>query len=153
MKQYKLSDFLPFMEASFEKDKDFTIPVAGVSMLPLLVENRDYIILKKCDLPLEVGDVPLYQRDNGQLVLHRIIEKKADGEYIMSGDNQFLLEGNIYDKNIIAVAKAFIIDGKEVDVSTDTEYLKYKNKFVKNARTRYPVRRLRHLGHRIIYGK
>ena len=144
MPKINMESLLPFIEEAFDRGLDFQIPITGTSMNPLLYQNRDFVKIVKPALPLEIGDIPLYRRDDGTFVLHRVVGFKGDGEYIMCGDNQFILEYGITDKNIIGIAKILIIDGKEIDVDTDTEYLKHKEKYLKNLNTRYPVRRLRY---------
>lgn len=48
----------------------------GDSMFPIIRE-RDLLIIEAVKEPLKVGDVPLYKRDSGQYVLHRIVEIKG----------------------------------------------------------------------------
>ena len=43
---------------------------------------------------------------------------------------------------VIEVGPGGIIDGKEIDVDSDSTYIKYKKKYVKNIKTRYPKRRI-----------
>lgn len=144
MPKVNMETLLPFIQEAFNRGVDFQIPITGTSMNPLLYQNRDFVKIVKPDLPLKTGDIPLYRRNDGAFVLHRVVGIKENGEYIMCGDNQFILEYGITDRNIIGVAKALIIDGKEIDVDSDAEYLKHKEKFLKNIRTRYPLRRLRY---------
>lgn len=151
MKQISMADLLPFIEDAFEKNTTFKIPITGTSMNPFLVEGRDYVLIKKPEFPLEIGDIPLYRRDSGTFVLHRVVDKK-DGGYIMCGDNQFLLEKGITDEHIIGVVCSICQDGKLFDVD-DGEYLKYKSKYIKNVKTRYPIRRLRYRLYRLRHGK
>ncbi|MBQ7115768.1 MAG: S24/S26 family peptidase [Clostridia bacterium] len=143
MPKVNMETLLPFIQEAFNRGVDFQIPITGTSMNPLLYQNRDFVKIVKPDLPLKTGDIPLYRRNDGAFVLHRVVGIKENGEYIMCGDNQFVLEYGITDKNIIGVAKKLIIDGKEIDVDSDADYLKHKEKFLKNIRTRYPGRRLR----------
>ncbi len=147
MSKVNMESLLPFIEEAFNRGLDFQIPITGTSMNPLLYQNRDFVKIVKPVLPLKTGDIPLYRRDNGAFVLHRVVGIKENGEYIMCGDNQFLLEYGITDANIIGMAKTLIIDGKEIDVDTDANYLKHKNKYVKNVGKRYPLRRLRYKLH------
>ena len=58
----------------------------GDSMLPIVREG-DLLVIEAVKQPLKVGDVPLYKRDSGQYVLHRIVEIKR-GKYSMKGDNR-----------------------------------------------------------------
>ena len=144
MPKVNMETLLPFIEEAFSRGLDFQIPITGTSMNPLLYQNRDYVKIEKPVLPLKKGDIPLYRRRDGAFVLHRVVDIKENGEYVMCGDNQFILEYGITDANIIGIAKTLIIDGKEIDVETDSEYLKHKEKYLKNIKSRYPARRLRY---------
>ncbi len=147
MPKLNMETLLPFIEEAFNRGLDFQIPITGTSMNPLLYQNRDFVKIEKPALSLKLGDIPLYRRADGAFVLHRVVGIKENGEYIMCGDNQFILEYGITDKNIIGIAKTLVIDGKEIDVDTDTEYLEHKEKYLKNIKTRYPARRLRYKLH------
>lgn len=150
-KNISMSDLLPFIEEAFGRNTTFKIPITGTSMNPYLVQGRDFVFIEKPVFPLEIGDIPLYRRDDGTFVLHRVVGKNENG-YIMCGDNQFLLEKNITDKHIIGVVCAICRDGKTFDV-TDPDYIKYKNKYVENVKKRYPLRRLRYKLYRLRNGK
>ena len=63
----------------------------GDSMYPL-IQPRDLLVIKKLSRPLRRYDVPLYKRDSGQYVLHRIMKIEKDGSYVMCGDNRSGLE-------------------------------------------------------------
>lgn len=141
-KKINLEALLPFIEEAFERNTTFKIPITGTSMNPLLFEKRDFVFIKKAELPLEIGDIPLYRRRTGEFVLHRIVGKDDRG-YILCGDNQFILEHGVLDSHIIGVVCEMNIDGKTVGVE-DAEYIKHKEKYVKNVGRRYPVRRLRY---------
>lgn len=151
MKQMSMVTLLPFIEDAFQKNTTFKIPITGTSMNPLLIAGRDYVLIKKPQFPLEIGDIPLYRRDTGAFVLHRVVDINEDG-YVMCGDNQFLLEKGITDKHIIGVVSSICRDDKLFDVD-DSEYIKYKNKYVKNVKKRYPIRRLRYKLYRLRNGK
>lgn len=86
-----------------------TLAVTGNSMRPMLASGRDSVILI---LPgnEKKGDVVLYQRENGQYVLHRIIDVTEDG-YIISGDNQAMREP-VKKQQLVAVMEGFIRKGK-----------------------------------------
>ena len=86
----------------------------GDSMYPL-IKPRDLLVIKKPELPLKRLDIPLYKRDNGQYVLHRIIKVK-NGEYYMCGDNRYGLEEGITDRHIIGVLTDIIRHGEKISV-------------------------------------
>lgn len=84
----------------------------GYSMYPLLVQGRDEVILSPLpDRPLRRGDVALYRRDTGILVLHRICRCKEDG-YYMVGDNQVQVEGPLRKEQVIGIMSGFVRKGK-----------------------------------------
>lgn len=65
----------------------------GYSMYPLFVPGRDEAVVAPADPSrLKRGDVVLYRRDGGILVLHRIWRKKGN-EFYLVGDNQKEIEG------------------------------------------------------------
>ena len=68
----------------------------GVSMLPLLREGRDVMIIERFDDRLKKYDVPLYRRGEAY-VLHRIIKVKPDG-YDIIGDNCVSIEREPQDQ-------------------------------------------------------
>ncbi len=146
-KNVSMMEILPFIEEAFSRGATFKLPIKGTSMNPLLYQNRDFVILKSPRLPLAVGDIPLYRRCDGSFVLHRIVGKDENG-YIMCGDNQFLLEKGITDESIIGVTESLVINGKEISVDGE-EYIKHKEKYIKNVGYRYPYRRLRYKLHGI----
>lgn len=96
---------------------------AGTSMMPLLRDRQDKVVLSKQKLCHRKNDVVFYQRDNGQYVLHRIISAK-NGQYILRGDNQSISEYGISDKHIIATAIAFERNNKLIKI-TDFKYKSY----------------------------
>lgn len=90
----------------------------GDSMMPLLKQGRDkMVIVPKPTGRLKKHDVPLYRRDNGQYVLHRIVEVSDNG-YVMLGDNRWTLERGITDQHIVGVLSAVVRKGETVPVTS-----------------------------------
>lgn len=77
----------------------------GVSMLPMLRQGIDSVELSKAPPKLKKYDIPLYRRNNGQYVLHRIVD--VGETYTCIGDAQFVKECGIRDEQIIAVVTSF----------------------------------------------
>ena len=119
----KMAAYEPVIREVLDSGGEFSIRPHGTSMLPMLSDGGDTVILRKKSP--EVGDVVFYKRDSGEYVMHRLIKKRKDG-YMMRGDNQIMNEYGVRDDNIIAVIIAFVKDGKRTEV-TDEEYLKYVN--------------------------
>ena len=90
---------------------------AGNSMNPLIRQGRDILIIERAPGRLKKYDVPLYKRDSGQYVLHRILKVRQD-DYVLCGDNQWHREYGITDRHIIGVLTGVIRDGKEVPVTS-----------------------------------
>ena len=106
--------------SSFEKilDKEGQLIYSNVgdSMLPLIRQGRDLLVIRRQTGRLKKYDVPLYRRDSGQYVLHRVL-KVRDNDYVICGDNRWHRETGITDRHILGVLTAIIRDGKEVPVT------------------------------------
>lgn len=77
----------------------------GVSMLPMLRQELDSVLISPAPEKLQRFDIPLYQRENGKYVLHRVIDVGED--YTCVGDNQFVAEKGIQHRQVIGVVTAF----------------------------------------------
>ncbi len=88
----------------------------GDSMMPLIREGRDLLILEKPEGRLKKYDVPLYKRDSGQYVLHRILKVRRE-DYVICGDNRWQREYGITDRHIIGVLTGIVRDGQEIPVT------------------------------------
>ncbi len=86
----------------------------GDSMYPL-IKPRDLLVIKRPELPLKRLDIPLYKRDSGQYVLHRILKVRKD-DYLICGDNRVGTESGITDRHIIGVLTDIIRNGETISV-------------------------------------
>ena len=94
-------------------------PIAGTSMMPLLKEGRDRVELKPyCHERLKKGDVVLYKKNDGTLVLHRIIRVENGEFFTVLGDHQFNNAERVNKNQISAVACGFFIKGRYVTEKT-----------------------------------
>ncbi len=110
-------------EEQLQKNGKLIYTNVGDSMMPLIRQDRDLLVIRPVHARLKKYDVPLYRRDSGKYVLHRIL-KVRDQDYVICGDNRWSREYGITDKHIIGVLTAVIRDGKEIPV-TDKKYLCY----------------------------
>ena len=90
----------------------------GTSMLPMLRDGDDTVVLSKPKGRLHLFDLPLYRRKDGSYVLHRVVNFGSDGSYTMCGDNQFAVEKGITDDDVIGVVTAFYRKGKPYTVDS-----------------------------------
>ncbi len=82
-------------------------------MLPTVNPETDKIILSPVNRPLKTGDICFYLREENKPVTHRIYKIKKH-RYCMMGDNQYWLEKDVPEENIIAVATKIIRNGEEI---------------------------------------
>ena len=93
----------------------------GTSMMPLLREGRDVMIIERPSGRLKKYDVPLYIRSDGMYVLHRILKVRKN-DYVICGDHCTFKEYGITDDDIVGVLTGVIRDGKTIT----TDSLGYK---------------------------
>ena len=119
-----MSNGISTFEDTIEKHGELVYTNVGTSMMPLLRQKKDLLIIRrKPEGRLKKYDVPLYKRDNGQYVLHRILKVRKD-DYVLCGDHQWHPETGITDRHVIGVLTAVIRDGKTIPV-TDRKYRLY----------------------------
>lgn len=107
-------ELMPLIREQIGRGGSIRIAPKGTSMLPMLRQGMDTVVLSPAPERLRKYDIPFYQRDNGQFVLHRIT---AVGDtYTCVGDNQFQLEPGVRRDQIIAVVSAFNRGGREIPV-------------------------------------
>ena len=94
----------------------------GISMLPMLRQGIDSVVLSPITGRLKKYDLPLYRRDDGHYVLHRIVE--AGETYTCIGDNQFEYEPGIRHDQLIAVVTAFT-RGEKLHTVAEPSYRLY----------------------------
>lgn len=114
------------IEAELNKNGTLVYTNVGDSMFPLIRSNGDLIVIKKHNGPFKKYDVPLYKRESGQYVLHRVLKVKKDGSYVICGDNRFSKEYGITDKNMLGILHSVIRNGKEIK-TTDVKYKIYSH--------------------------
>lgn len=77
--------------------------VTGYSMRPLLRHEQDTVWLRACPKKIRPGQILLYQRFDGKLVLHRVHRILSGNRYRMNGDAQAWCE-IIHHDQLIAEA-------------------------------------------------
>jgi len=110
-------------EKTIETYGKLVYPNVGDSMWPMLREGRDLVIIEACEGRLRRYDVPLYRRDSGQYVLHRILRVRKE-DYVICGDNRRHREYGITDRHVVGRLTAVVRDGREIPV-TDIRYRIY----------------------------
>ena len=131
-----LASQLEAMQKALDEGKLVEFETHGFSMIPLLHDGGDKVILRKHKSNLRCGDVALCRTDEGRFVLHRVVELKNAG-YVLQGDNCINKEFCAGDDDVIGVAVAFIRKGKKVSVTSRKYmfYVRHRKFFLKLWRT------------------
>lgn len=123
---YTMEELVPIMNSFFAEGKKVMVTAVGNSMLPLIRNQKDAVILKGYNGDeLNVGDMVFFKRKDGKYVLHRIVDICEDGSFIIQGDNQLTTDSGVKKEQIIAVPTAVIRGKKTVSVHSK-KYLRYK---------------------------
>ncbi|MBQ5800338.1 MAG: S24/S26 family peptidase [Clostridia bacterium] len=95
-----INEILPLVEEQVKVGGYFYLIPKGVSMLPTIKGDADTVTLEAPD-SLKSGDIVLYKRENGQVVLHRIVKIIGD-ELTLCGDAQMDFELGIKADDVVA---------------------------------------------------
>ncbi|MBQ8309697.1 MAG: hypothetical protein IJX80_01630 [Clostridia bacterium] len=119
----------------------------GTSMRPMLRNRRDRIVLVPVGKErLKKWDLPMYLREDGKYVLHRIIDVKDD-HYVIRGDNTYMKE-YVKDEQILGYVTEFYRGNRHV--STDEKrYRRYAAFWHAIYPVRVPFHKLRMLASRV----
>lgn len=113
-------------ENEIQKNGFLVYTNVGDSMMPLLREHRDLIVISRITEPLKKNDVVLFKRPDGSYALHRIVKRCGLGQYRIVGDNRVKAE-TVMEEWIIGILTEIIKDGRRVTVESE-EYLAYVKK-------------------------
>ena len=120
--QASMEALVPLFQERLAAGQQVRFSPMGTSMLPMLREGRDSVVLSSAPAQLKKYDLPLYRRDNGAYILHRVTQ--AGETYTCIGDNQFVYETGVRREQIIAVVTGFRRNGRDRTV-TGTGYRLY----------------------------
>lgn len=114
-------------EEVLKRDGRLVYKNVGVSMLPLLRENKDIMVIESDTSALKKYDSVLFRREGvkgrGKYVLHRILKILPENKYFIAGDN--CSSGEIVAKpQILGVLTSVLRDGKAIDFGS-TKYKLY----------------------------
>jgi len=114
----------PLMEELLASGAVVELTATGSSMRPMLLHRISKVRLAPPGV-LQRGDIPLYRRDNGAFVLHRIVH--VEGEtFTLCGDAQWRLEPGIRRDQILAVTTHFCRRGRWISCTAPMYRLYWK---------------------------
>mgnify|MGYP000900639248 CR=1 FL=1 len=109
-----LSQAQDLIEEVLNNEGEIVLTVMGNSMFPMLRNKKDSVcIVKAKDKTLKKYDLPLFIRDDGKYILHRVVGVKSDG-YVVLGDNQYVKEYSVKHSQVVGVVKGFWRNGKYI---------------------------------------
>ncbi len=142
-KELPLDDLMPIICEHLQRGQKVKISPKGTSMLPMIRQGKDSVILSPVSREIKKYDIVLYQRENGQYVLHRVI--RVSTTLTFAGDNQIYIEKGIKMGQIIAVVDEFYRGRRRYSVDNPI----YKAYYIIHHYLR-PLRRIyRALGRRV----
>ena len=133
-----LNSLMPIILEHFASGTSVRFAPKGTSMLPMLRQDIDSVVISPVPEKLKKYDLPLYRRDNGQYTLHRIVE--VGDTFVCMGDNQFRKEYGVRKDQMLAVVTAFYRGERKYT----TDHLGYQV----YCRLWYHSRHIRHLWRR-----
>ena len=124
-----MSEFTSIKEI-LNKHGTYTGLTSGTSMLPLLHQGKDNIIVVKPEGRLKKYDVAVYVTENGKYIMHRVVEVHDD-HYIFIGDN-LLAKEYVTDDMVCGKLVGFYKNGKHyIDCKNSKIYKAYSKFWVK----------------------
>ena len=86
------------------------VRVTGMSMWPILHHLRDGVIIVPPE-KIRMGDIVLFDRQNGRYALHRVVGKGKTG-FTMAGDHQWHMEKHLPYEQIVGVVSTLNRKGR-----------------------------------------
>lgn len=134
-------------EQLLERDGHLAYTNKGVSMMPLLRQGKDVMIIqRKGNSRLKKLDAVLFKRagiSGINYVMHRVLRVNDDGSYWIIGDN-CVTGDTVAEDSIIGILTAVIRDGRTIPV-TDPGYRLYVNTWCRFYHLRIAILRIKHL--------
>lgn len=104
------------IEKALQEGRTLQIKPQGYSMYPMFVPGRDEAVIAPVKpAELKRGDVALYRREEGILVLHRLVRHTKEGFYFV-GEQQTEVEGPLRADQIKGVLIEFIRNGRRISI-------------------------------------
>ena len=108
-------------QSNIEKNGVLSFTPGGISMWPIISNRTDTVIIKAATHTLKKYDVAFYERESGQVVLHRVL-KVHETTYDMCGDSQTAVETEIPHSAVFGVMVGYYKQGKYIDCYKNVLY-------------------------------
>lgn len=97
-----------------ESGGEFRMYPHGTSMLPLIRQGIDSVVLEQLNRSPQKNDILFYQRMDGSYILHRVWKVTEEG-LVMIGDNQKVLEKGVTEDQVIGYVTRIYRNEKEIN--------------------------------------
>ena len=114
-KELRLEQLMPLIRDQLAGGHRVSFSPRGTSMRPMIRQGLDGVVLAPAPETLKKYDLVLYQREDGNFVLHRIVA--VDQTYTCMGDHQFHRETGLEQRQMIGLVTEFVRKGKTVKVT------------------------------------
>ena len=103
-----MEELCPMIQELLAGGSTVQLTVTGISMRPMLLHRRDQVELTLPPSKLQRYAIPLYQREDGSFILHRIVKIEKDGTYTCAGDGQTTLETGVKQEQIVDALQCIV---------------------------------------------
>ncbi len=117
-KNITFAELYPLIRDEISIGNDFSFTAFGNSMFPYIIGGKDRVKLSKLSRPIQKYDILFYRRENGSFVLHRVLKLQKDGGFTLCGDNQFTLERDVKQEQVIAILTALEHKGRKINIES-----------------------------------
>lgn len=142
-----LDTLMPLIRQELAEGRSVRFSPRGISMLPMLRQGLDTVTISPLPGKLKKYDLPLYQRDDGKYILHRII--RVAETYTCMGDNQFVEEPGVRHDQMIGLISEFT-RGEQTFSVKGLRYRLYCRFWVSTRLPRYYWRKCKSLLRRLL---
>ena len=112
------------IEEVIARDGMYVCTTSGLSMMPMLRDRRDTVVITPVSGRLNKYDVALYRYGNKYL-LHRVVKVLPDS-YICCGDNCITPEIGVTDADVIGILSEVWRGDKKLDLNSRRYKMYYK---------------------------
>ncbi len=116
------------LKEQLEKSGSIAFVPKGDSMWPIIKNKSKTVLIKKKEGRLSVLDVGMYERESGNVVLHRVKEVASNG-YIFQGDSQLESE-KVLEERVFGIFSGYFTKKGFVNAD-DIKYLNRVKKWIK----------------------
>ncbi len=113
----------PIIKEELDNGRSFSFTAFGKSMYPAIQGGIHRVTLSPIAEAPKIGDILFYRRKNGMFVLHRLCKIETDGSFTFCGDNQYVLETDVKQHQLLAKMTKLEKNGKDVTPSPFTQTL------------------------------